>query len=58
MTVLQETKGVIKDEFCDLCSYNIIWFIKLRGVILDRDAAHMRKVGGWTTLREETTLGK
>lgn len=58
MTVLQETKGIIEDEFCDLYSYKIIWFVKLRGVILDRDAAHMRKVDGRTTLREETTLGK
>ena len=58
VTVLEETEGITEDEFYDLYSYNIILFIKLRGLVLDTDAAHIRKRVGRTDLREETTMGK
>jgi hypothetical protein len=58
MTVLEETEGITEDEFYDLYSYNIILFIKRRGVILDTDAAHIRKKVVRTALWEETTMGK
>lgn len=56
--VLEETEGITEDEFYDLYWYDIILFNKPRGVMVDTDTAHIRKVGGRTNLGEETTLWK
>jgi len=42
MTVLEETKGIDEDEFYDLYSHITILVIKLRELIPDTDAAHIR----------------